>query len=63
MRRWALAGGNHPAGHGLRRWPRLVAQGGAYTLETISPAGEHRCERITSIKPGDSVCTPDLTGP
>jgi D-arabinitol 4-dehydrogenase len=28
----------------------LQAQGGAYTLETISPAGEHRYERITSIQ-------------
>ena len=28
----------------------LVAQHGAYTLETVSPAGERRYERITSIR-------------
>ncbi|WP_374567519.1 D-arabinitol 4-dehydrogenase [Ideonella sp.] len=45
---WALAGGN------LRNdMPELIAalqaQGGAYTLETVSPAGDARYERITSI--------------
>jgi D-arabinitol 4-dehydrogenase len=28
----------------------LIAQGGAYTLETVTPAGERRYERITSIR-------------
>jgi len=46
---WVIAGGN------LRpdmpeTISALQAQGGAYTLETISPAGEHAYERITSIR-------------
>lgn len=46
---WVLAGGN------LRNdMPELIAtlqaQGGAFTLETVSPAGETRYERITSIR-------------
>jgi D-arabinitol 4-dehydrogenase len=46
---WVLAGGN------LRNdMPELMAalkaQGGAFTLETVSPAGEARYERITSIR-------------
>ena len=28
----------------------LQAQGGAYTLETVSPAGDYRYERIESIR-------------
>ena len=28
----------------------LQAQGGAYTLETVSPAGEYRYQRIESIR-------------
>src|SRR5471030_1429202 len=28
----------------------LIAQGGAYTLETVTPAGERRYERITAIR-------------
>ncbi len=55
---WALAGGN------IRddmadTVAALVAQDGAYTLETISPAGEHHYERITSIKKVIPY-TPDL---
>jgi len=47
--RWVLAGGN------LRpdmadTVAALLRQGGAYTLETVSPAGERHCERITSIR-------------
>ena len=46
---WVLAGGN------LRpdmadTVAALQAQGGAYTLETVSPAGERHYERITSIR-------------
>ncbi|MEY2952716.1 MAG: hypothetical protein RLZZ401_803 [Pseudomonadota bacterium] len=45
---WTLAGGN------LRpdmadTIAALQAQGGAYTLETISPVGEHHYQRITAI--------------
>ena len=46
---WALAGGNTRADM-ADTLQALAAQGGAYTLETISPAGEHRYERITSIQ-------------
>ena len=58
--RWVLAGGN------LRpdmqdTIAALQAQGGAYTLETISPAGEHRYTRITSIRQVIGY-TPDLAG-
>jgi len=47
--RWVLAGGN------LRpdmadTVAALQRQGGAYTLETVSPAGERHYERITSIR-------------
>jgi len=47
--RWSLAGTN------LRPdmaevLSALQAQGGAYTLETVSPAGEYRYERIESIR-------------
>ena len=46
---WVLAGGN------LRPDPTgsvaaLQRQGGAFTLETVSPAGERHYERITSIR-------------
>ncbi|CAN5915622.1 mannitol dehydrogenase family protein [soil metagenome] len=46
---WVLAGGN------LRpdmadTVAALQAQGGAYTLETVSPAGERHYERITAIR-------------
>ncbi|MEJ7139024.1 D-arabinitol 4-dehydrogenase [Amphibiibacter pelophylacis] len=47
--RWSLAGGNtRPDSPELIQ--ALADQGGAYTLETISPAGEHRYTRITSIQ-------------
>ena len=46
---WSLAGGNTRPDM-AETIDALVAQGGAYTLETISPAGEHRYERITSIQ-------------
>lgn len=47
-RRWRLIGGNirDDAEPALRA---LAAAGCRYTLETISPAGEHRYERIESI--------------
>lgn len=47
--RWMLAGGNTRPDM-ADTLAALAAQGGAYTLETISPAGEHRYERITSIR-------------
>ena len=46
---WMLAGGNTRPDM-AETIAALAAQGGAYTLETISPAGEHRYERITSIR-------------
>ena len=46
---WALAGGNTRPDM-AETMAALSAQGGAYTLETISPAGEHRYERIGSIR-------------
>ena len=46
---WQLAGGNTRPDM-AETIDALVRSGGAYTLETISPAGEHRCERITSIR-------------
>jgi D-arabinitol 4-dehydrogenase len=47
-RRWRLVGGNirNDAEPAMRA---LAAAGCRYTLETISPAGEHRYERIESI--------------
>lgn len=57
-RRWTLAGGNL-RGDMLETMAALQAQGGAYTLETISPAGEHHFERITSINQVIGY-TPDL---
>ena len=39
----------HPRRHGDDR-RALAAQHGAYTLETVTPAGERRYERITSIR-------------
>lgn len=48
-RSWSLAGGNTRPDM-AETLAALAAQGGAYTLETISPAGEHRYERITSIR-------------
>lgn len=46
--RWQFAGGNIRPDM-AQTVAALDAQGGAYTLETISPAGEHRYTRITSI--------------
>ncbi len=48
-RSWSLAGGNTRPDM-AETLAALASQGGAYTLETISPAGEHRYERITSIR-------------
>ena len=59
-RSWTLAGGNL-RGDMLDTIAALQAQGGAYTLETISPAGEHHFERITSITQVIGY-TPDLVG-
>ncbi|QTN22391.1 mannitol dehydrogenase family protein [Rhizobacter sp. AJA081-3] len=57
---WTLAGGNTRPDM-AETMAALAAQGGAYTLETISPAGEHRYERITSIRKVIPY-TPDLAG-
>lgn len=46
--RWRLAGGNIRPDM-AETMAALVSQKGAYTLETISPQGEHKFERITSI--------------
>lgn len=48
-RSWSLAGGNTRPDM-AETLAALASQGGAYTLETISPAGEHRYERISSIR-------------
>ncbi|MBS0447496.1 MAG: mannitol dehydrogenase family protein [Proteobacteria bacterium] len=57
---WALAGGN------LRpdmadTVAALEAQGGAYTLETVTPVGERHYEKITAIRTIVPY-TPDLAG-
>jgi D-arabinitol 4-dehydrogenase len=57
---WSLAGGNSRPDM-AETMAALAAQGGAYTLETISPAGEHRYERITSIRRVIPYA-PDLAG-
>lgn len=57
---WTLAGGNTRPDM-ADTIAALAAQGGAYTLETISPAGEHRYERITAIRQVIPY-TPDLAG-
>ena len=57
---WQLAGGNTRPDM-AETIAALQAQGGAYTLETISPAGEHRYERVTSIRQVIPY-TPDLAG-
>ncbi|GAB1434902.1 mannitol dehydrogenase family protein [Sphaerotilus sulfidivorans] len=57
---WQLAGGNTRPDM-AETIAALAAQGGAYTLETISPAGEHRYTRITSIRQVIPY-TPDLAG-
>lgn len=57
---WQLAGGNTRPDM-AETIAALQAQGGAYLLETISPAGEHRFERITSIRQVIPYA-PDLAG-
>ncbi len=59
-RSWTLAGGNL-RGDLLQTIAALQAQGGAYTLETISPTGEHHFERVRSISQVIGY-TPDLAG-
>lgn len=54
---WVLAGGNIRPDM-AQALATLQAQGGAYTLETVTPAGERRYERIDSIRtvvPWDSA--------
>ena len=58
--RWQLAGGNLRPDM-AETIAGLVAQGGEYTLETITPAGEHSYTRLTSIKEV-SPYAPDLKG-
>lgn len=48
-RRWALAGGNIRPDM-LDTIDALIAQGGAYTLETVTPSGERAYTRIESIQ-------------
>ncbi len=47
--RWTLAGGNLRADM-AETIEALHRQHGAYTLETISPSGEHHYQRITAIR-------------
>ncbi|MFM2120463.1 MAG: hypothetical protein RL722_1931 [Pseudomonadota bacterium] len=58
--RWVLAGGNTRPDM-ADTMAALQASGGAYTLETISPQGQHVYERITAIKEVIAY-TPDLAG-
>jgi D-arabinitol 4-dehydrogenase len=55
---WVLAGG-HLRPDMAETIAALQAQSGAYTLETISPQGEHRYQRIASIRRVIGY-TPDL---
>ncbi len=57
---WSLAGGNIRPDM-AETIQALIEQGGAYTLETISPAGEHRYQRIESIR-RVIPHSPDLAG-
>ena len=57
---WQLAGGNTRPDM-AETIAALQAQGGAYTRETISPAGEHRYTRIGSIRQVIAY-SPDLAG-
>jgi D-arabinitol 4-dehydrogenase len=59
-RRWELAGG-HIRADMPETIAALQAQGGAYTLETISPHNEHAYQRISSIRRVVGY-TPDLAG-
>ncbi|HUN90758.1 MAG TPA: D-arabinitol 4-dehydrogenase [Burkholderiaceae bacterium] len=47
--RWSIAGGNLRPDQ-PQVMAALQAQGGAYTLETVSPAGERAYRKITSIR-------------
>jgi D-arabinitol 4-dehydrogenase len=47
--RWSLAGGNIRADN-MEMIAALAKQGGAYTLETITPQGQHAFTRVTSIR-------------
>ncbi len=57
---WSIAAGNTRPDM-AETLSALAAQGGAYTLETISPAGERRYERIESIRQVVPY-SPDLAG-
>ena len=57
---WSLAGGNTRPDM-AETIAALIEQDGAYTLETISPAGEHRYERMGSIRKVIPY-SPDLAG-
>jgi D-arabinitol 4-dehydrogenase len=57
---WRIVGGNI-RNDMAETMAALSAQGGAYTLETITPAGERRYERITSVE-RVIAHTPDLAG-
>jgi D-arabinitol 4-dehydrogenase len=46
---WAIVGGN-TRDDMAKTMAALIAQGGAYTLETVTPASERRYERITAIE-------------
>ena len=46
---WSIAGGNLRPDM-VETVAALQAQGGAYTLETVTPAGERHYERITAIR-------------
>ncbi|MBC7992424.1 MAG: mannitol dehydrogenase family protein [Rhizobacter sp.] len=48
-RSWVIVGGNSRDDM-APTMAALAAQGGAYTLETVSPAGERHFERITAIQ-------------
>jgi D-arabinitol 4-dehydrogenase len=59
-RSWRIVGGNIRDDM-IETMAALSAQGGAYTLETVTPAGERHYERITSIERVIAT-TPDLAG-
>jgi D-arabinitol 4-dehydrogenase len=46
---WVLAGGNTRP-DAMELMASLAAQGGAYTLETVTPRGERSYTKITAIK-------------
>src|SRR5258708_9636043 len=48
-RSWVLAGGNTRP-DAMELVASLAAQGGAYTLETVTPGGERSYTKVTSIK-------------